>query len=72
MNFILVISICSFLISECLVTSQSQQIFATWKDCVDDAIHKSQILMASLPIEQINDLKLATTFSCHEINKTET
>ena len=72
MNFILMISVCSFLTGNCFITAESKFTYPTWKECVDDALNKSKIIMQSLPIKEINELKLAMTYSCYEQEKTKT
>jgi hypothetical protein len=72
MNFILVLSVCSFVTANCFITAESKHTYPTWQECVNDAMHKSQILMETIPIEQINEFKLATTYSCYEQEKTKT
>ena len=72
MNFILMISVCSFFTGNCFMTAESKFTYSTWKECVDDALYKSTIIMQSFPTKEINEYKLATNYSCYEQDKTKT
>jgi len=71
MNFILVISICSFVTGTCFVTGTSDKNYDTWNECLKDAINKSQLIMKEIPETEINKMKLATKFFCYEQEKTK-
>lgn len=71
MNFILVISICSLITGTCLVTGESETKYDTWNDCIKDAMNKSQLIIEEIPTKDINEMKLAISYSCYEKEKTK-
>ena len=71
MNFILIISVCSLVAGACLSTGESEKKYDTWNECMQDAMKKSQIIMKEIPVNQINELKLATKYFCYEKEKTK-
>ena len=71
MNFILVISICSVIAGGCFESGQSVKEYDTWNECMQDALKKTQIIMKEIPVNEINELKLATKYFCYEKEKTK-
>lgn len=71
MNFLLVISVCSFITGNCFVVAESNIQYNTWNECMQDALIKSSSIMKEIPEKDINKLKLATKYFCYEEEKTK-
>jgi len=69
MKFILAISICSFLNNQCLPPVEIKTHYDSWKDCTFAALEISKEIINTQKIEDVNNAKLATKYSCteHEI-----
>ena len=65
MKFALAIWICSFTNGECSPKVNIPELFNTWNECVVEAYRLSIILPHT--VDDINQYKLATKFSCKEI-----
>jgi len=64
MNFILTISLCSFINNQCLPPVAIKQLYASWKECTIAALDISKQLVISQEDTFVNDNKIATKFMC--------
>jgi len=69
MKFILAISLCSFVNNQCLPPVEIETHYNSWKECTVSALIISKKLLDTQKIEDVNNAKLATKYSCteHEI-----
>ena len=70
MKFILLISVCSFLQNECKDPIEVNLRFDTWKECALAALDTSEKFLNIEDENKINKYRLATKFSCEEVNET--
>ena len=66
MKFILYISLCSVTANNCLEPIKHEEVFNDWNSCVVEALDISKKIMKVLDLEDINNFKLSTQYSCEE------
>jgi len=64
MNFILTISLCSFINNQCLPPVVIEQLFPSWKECTIAALDISKQLVITQKDAFVNEKKIATKFMC--------
>jgi len=69
MNFILTITLCSFINNQCLPPSQIKAEYASWKECVVSALDISKQLIIAQEDTFVNDNKVAVQFTCKEVKQ---
>ena len=69
-NFILVISLCSFVNNQCLPPIEVKEKYNSWNDCTLAALNISTSILTSQGMDNVNKNKLATKFSCTPIKET--
>ena len=69
MKFILYISLCSMTANSCLEPVTHKEVFDDWKSCVVVALNTSKNIIDKLDLDDVNNLKLSTQYSCQEIKE---
>ena len=64
MKFVLMLSICSFVVGECKDPVKYQETFDTWKDCAIVALDTSIKYLKAMDDETVNKFQLSTQYSC--------
>jgi hypothetical protein len=64
MKFVLMLSICSFVVGECKDPVKYQETFDTWKDCAIVALDTSIKYLEAMDNETVNKFQLSTQYSC--------
>jgi len=64
MKFVLMLSICSFVLGECKDPVKYQETFDTWKDCAIVALDTSIQYLELMNTDTVNELQLSTQYSC--------
>jgi hypothetical protein len=64
MKFVLMLSICSFVLGECKDPIKYPENFDTWKDCAIVALYTSVKYLESMDDETVNKFQLSTQYSC--------
>ena len=64
MKFVLMLSICSFVLGECKDPIKYPENFDTWKDCAIVALDTSIKYLESMDDETVNKFELSTQYSC--------
>ena len=67
MKFMLVITLCSFISSECPVQFQDDKFYDDWSSCMKSGIIKSKGFIDGIDSNVINNLKIAPKFMCYEV-----
>ena len=66
MKFLLVVTFCSFLTSECPIQFHDDTLYEDWSSCMKEGINKSKSLIDGMDKDVINNLKVAPKFMCYE------
>ena len=66
MKYILVITFCSFLTSECPIQFYDDTLYQDWSSCMEGGIEKSGGLIKGMDKEVVNKMKIAPKFICYE------
>jgi hypothetical protein len=64
MKFVLMLSICSFVVGECKDPVKYQETFDTWKDCAIVALDTSIKYLEAMDDDTVNQFQLSTQYSC--------
>jgi|TARA_B100001059_G_scaffold3552_1_gene2898 hypothetical protein len=64
MKFVLMLSICSFVLGECKDPIKYPENFDTWKDCAIIALDTSIKYLEDMDSNTVNELQLSTQYSC--------
>lgn len=64
MKFILTLYVCSFLQQICTPPIVYPTPLDTWEECVNTALLKSKEMLQQEDSQKINELRLATQYSC--------
>ena len=64
MKFVLMLSICSFVLGECKDPIKYPENFDTWKDCAIVALDTSIKYLEDMDSNTVNELQLSTQYSC--------
>ena len=64
MKFVLMLSICSFVLGECKDPIKYPENFDTWKDCAIVALDTSIKYLEAMDSNTVNELQLSTQYSC--------
>jgi len=64
MKFVLMLSICSFVVGECKDPVKYQETFDTWKDCAIVALDTSIKYLKAMDDDTVNKFQLSTQYSC--------
>ena len=70
MSFILTITLCSFINTQCLPPKEVKQRYNSWKECTIAALELSKVIIISQQGDFVNNNKLATQFTCTEVDET--
>jgi len=64
MKFVLMLSLCSFVLGECKDPIKYPENFDTWKDCAIIALDTSIKYLEDMDSNTVNELQLSTQYSC--------
>ena len=64
MKFVLMLSICSFVVGECKDPVKYQETFDTWKECAIVALDTSIKYLEAMDDDTVNKFQLSTQYSC--------
>ena len=64
MKFVLMLSICSFVLGECKDPIKYPENFDTWKDCAIVALDTSIKYLEDMDSNTVNELQLSTQYNC--------
>lgn len=67
MKFALIVWVCTFAFNECGPPIESPTLYNSWNECVVEAYNYSTNFLAQQKTKEVNKLKLATKFSCKEL-----